>query len=55
MNTKIYKVIYEVAGQKIILGSYKTKEGAEKRVKAEKAIDNFGKNGYREYIYLKMN
>ena len=49
-----YKVIYEVAGRKITLGRYKTKEGAEKRAKTEKGNHNFGKNGYREYISVKL-
>lgn len=49
----LYKVIYQVAGQNIILGRYKTKIGAEKRIKKEKEKHNFGKNGYREYISVK--
>jgi len=46
----IYKVVYEVAGRKIVIGKYTTKKGAEKRAEAEKLKHNFGKNGYREYI-----
>lgn len=45
-----YKVVYEVAGRKMVLGKYTTKKGAEKRAESEKLKGNFGKNGYREYI-----
>ena len=48
-----YKVIYEVLGQKIVLGKYTTKKDAEKKVEIEKQKDNFGKNGYTEYIIIK--
>jgi hypothetical protein len=48
-----YKVIYEVSGVKITLGKYKTKKAAEKKVSTEKLKDNFGSNGYREYVYIK--
>lgn len=49
-----YKVIYEVSGLKITLGKYKTKKAAEKKVSSEKLKDDFGRNGYREYIQIKV-
>ena len=49
-----YKVIYEVSGRKVILGRYTTKKGAEKKVASEKQKHNFGKNGYREYLTVKL-
>jgi hypothetical protein len=50
-----YKVVYEVSGQKILLGKYNSRLGAEKRVCLEKQKDNFGNNGYREYIGIKLS
>jgi hypothetical protein len=48
-----YTVVYEVAGRKITLGSYKSKTNAEKRLEKEKKKGNFGKNGFQEYITIK--
>lgn len=50
-----YKVVYEVSGQKILLGRYKSRLSAQKKVCLEKQKHNFGNNGYREYIGIKLS
>jgi hypothetical protein len=50
----VYKVLYEVAGVKVTLGRYKTRERALKRISSERQKDNFGNNGYREYLTIKL-
>ena len=48
-----YNVIWEVAGQKIVLHRSVSIGYARKKVSEEKAMPDFGNNGYREYCYTK--
>lgn len=50
---KKYRLIYEVAGKKINIGNFKTRETAYKKMELEKQKDNFGLNGFNEYITIK--